>query len=254
MKDDSTHTDLLVDYLDGNLGADEKIRVEEQLASNAAMRDELEGLRLARLAVIKKGLSEQIKSVHGQMMNEFKESAAQRTPVRSIGRISLRIAASLFILIIGIAVVQYTLINADGLYQDKYVHFELRTSRGESDRDSLEKAFTLKDWDKVIQLYNNGNGSSASSHFFAGQAFLEKNNLQSAIISFEKSIELSKASNSTILLDDAEYYLALAYLKSGNTNKALPLFEKIHQDTDHLYHDKVGGWFLRKLRVLRWKQ
>jgi tetratricopeptide (TPR) repeat protein len=254
MMDDSTHTELLVDYLDGVLNTEQKKRVEQELASNAAMRTELEGLKSARLAVLKKGVSEQVKSVHGQMMNEFRAPEIHRAPVRSIGRITLRIAASLFILIIGLAVFQYALINSKNLYQDKYTPFELRTSRGEPAHDSIEQAFHDKNWDKVIQLYNVGNGLNASSHFFAGQAFLVKQNLQAAIASFERSIDLNKSANSNLFLDDAEYYLALTYLKAGNIDKALPLFEKIHQDSDHLYHDKVDGWFIRKLRVLRWKQ
>jgi hypothetical protein len=50
--------------------------------------------------------------------------------------------------------------------------------------------------------------------------------------------------------DDTEYYLAMSYLKNGQASDAVPIFEKIHEEPTHLYHDKVGNWFLRKLHWL----
>ncbi len=57
-----------------------------------------------------------------------------------------------------------------------------------------------------------------------------------------------------LMYDDAEYYLALSYLKNNETAEALPLFKKIHNNKAHLYNNKVSSWFLRKLQLLSWKQ
>ncbi len=99
MNENSTNTELLIQYLDGELHGEQLETFKKNLEANPALREELENLRLAREAVSAYGLQKKIRSIHPEMMRELKVKT-QPEPVitRMIFQYSLRVAAVLIIL------------------------------------------------------------------------------------------------------------------------------------------------------------
>ena len=64
--DNATHdmSEKLMQNLDGELPAADKVQLEQQLASDAALREELENLQLAREAVRSYGLNDMTVADH----------------------------------------------------------------------------------------------------------------------------------------------------------------------------------------------
>jgi hypothetical protein len=63
----------------------------------------------------------------------------------------------------------------------------------------------------------------------------------------------NRSGGKKVLNDDAEFYLALAYLKKGETKKSTDIFQKIHDNKNHLYNDQVTDLFLFRLKLLALK-
>lgn len=239
--------DMLIQYLDNELAPKDRQLVESALAVDAGLQQQLERLKLAKQAFQMYARQQQVSSIHSEMMKEL-----PRKPVRgSVFKMVMRIAALVIVLALIAGLVQYSLLDATRLYQSKYEAYELGTPRDDDSADALVKAYHNHDMAQVIALYES---NRTTDHFLAGQAYLALDNPQKAITAFDEQLKANAAATFKPYQDDTEYYLAMAWLKAGRTDKALPLFEIIHNQPAHAYHDQVSGWYLTKLRWLKRKQ
>jgi tetratricopeptide (TPR) repeat protein len=182
-------------------------------------------------AVRSYALRQQIASLHKEIMPELRNSVSGTSVFSMVARTSLKIAAGLIFLAFCAMLYLYFSTSKEDLFRSHYTSYAASAERG-----------------------NPGDISTAKVNFIAGQKDLEKGHAAEAIRSFQKILDENAASGGKRFNDDAEYYLALSYLKAGQINKALPLFERIYDDRDHLYHDQVSGWYLFRLKMLVYKQ
>jgi tetratricopeptide (TPR) repeat protein len=84
-------------------------------------------------------------------------------------------------------------------------------------------------------------------------ANLELKKYSEAIDAFGQVIAANAKSGDNYFQDEAEYYLALAYLASNQATKAMPLLEKIRADKNHLYNEKVNTMSSIDFGILRYK-
>ena len=254
MNDNFTNTTLLIRYMDQELSPEELASMEVNLATNKNLQAELENLKNTRLSISGLGLREQVARVHGEMMQEMKEVSKPFGKIRSITRLSMRIAAGIIVLIIAGASYQYFVITPERLFNENYSTYTIGSSRAADELSPLEKVFRQKDFKTTIALFNTIPNPDPRDYFLAGNTYLEIGDLSKAILHFNNCIATNHAFQTTAYLEDAEYYLAITYLKNKEINKALPLFEKIHKQPLHLYHDKVNSWFINKVKVAGWKK
>jgi tetratricopeptide (TPR) repeat protein len=252
MNDNSTNTDLLIRYMDGELENDELRFVTEKLAADNALAAELENLHLAKDAVKSYGLKTRIASVHADMMKELKESktSAPVIGLRSILKYSSRIAA-FAIIVLGLTFLyQYYTATPEQLFRNNYETFTLRETRGASEVSVLEQPYKKRDLQSTMSLFNQLKNPGAEDYFLNGNAALGNDRPVEAIKSFLALQQKNKENDTHLFEEDAQYFLALAYLRNNEAAAALPLFERIHADKNHPYHSKVSSWFLRKLERL----
>ena len=253
--DNSTHdmSEMLLRYLDGELEDHEKSQLEQKLATDPALQEELNNLRLAKESIRSYGLAGRVGKIHKEMMNEIPHS----TPViqisrrRQIIRYSIAVAAALLILFVGFKMFQDNNMTADQLYADNYKAYELTTLRsGETEPTIFEKAYRDKNYNEVITLYSSANPDDIQANFLTAMSHLELKEYDKAIENFKKNLELNKAAGTHLWQDQSEYYMALAYLKTENYSSSLELFQKINNDTEHLYHEKVSSKLLKQVKRL----
>ncbi|HWJ90855.1 MAG TPA: hypothetical protein VNR87_07070, partial [Flavisolibacter sp.] len=79
-----------------------------------------------------------------------------------------------------------------------------------------------------------------------GISYLEVNNPPAAVQQFD----IIRSGSDPTFREDAEFYLALAFIKNKQPSKALPLFEKIFNDKTHLYHQQVTEETIRDVKSL----
>lgn len=257
MDDNSTQmNELLVNYLDGDLTGASKEEFEKKLSADAGLREELEDLKAAREAIKMYGLNSQVRSVHQEMMAEMKPQGIVRNigSTRRIIRYSLTAAAS--VVVIGMIILGYYFfsLSSNKLYNEKYNSFELSSLRGSNENQftEIEKAFRQKNYSAVITIPQAGE-TNIKDQFLTGISYLELNKLPGAINVLKKVVALDQHSDHPIYKDEAEYYLALAYLKNKNYDNAIDLMWAIHNNTAHLYNNKFPKSFIHKVQLMRWR-
>ena len=176
-------------------------------------------------------MKQQIGKIHKEMMPRIKRSKPGLSVIRQIGRSSLKIAAGVLLLIVCGFFYLYVTISDKKLFDSHYISYASSVERGEQ---------------SVI--------APAKIYFLQGQEDLKNGNTEKAVNEFNKTLEENRKSGKAILNDDAEYYLALSYLKSGDAKSAIQIFEMIHDRRDHLYNSQVSSWFILRLKILALKQ
>ena len=94
--------------------------------------------------------------------------------------------------------------------------------------------------DSVIWDFKNLSAPVPEEYLLTGIAYLEKNQPEKAIETFKILIQKNQNSKTDFFEDDAEYYLAMSYLDNQESEKALPIFEKIKADPENRHYPDVG--------------
>lgn len=210
----------------------------------------------AATAVRQYNLLKQVNQVHMQFAGTIskKEETASTTKVVSMRprAFVMRIAAGLLLLLTGYTTVQYFNSTGSAFYKSLHNTYSAQESRTiiTEPRSELVEAYKKGDHTAVINLFAQLNNPGNRELFFAGNAYLESNNAVKSIELFTQIIARNKATGELLYQDEAEYYLAMAYLKNNETDKALPLLSKIADEPSHTYHNKVSRFTLFKMKWL----
>jgi predicted patatin/cPLA2 family phospholipase len=85
--------------------------------------------------------------------------------------------------------------------------------------------------------------------FLVGLSYLNTDNAASAITWLAPFLN----SNSSFQ-EDAEFYTALAYIKTKEYKKADEIVQKIIKQKDHLYRQQFSKKTVQQLKVLQWRE
>ncbi|TDW97033.1 tetratricopeptide repeat protein [Dinghuibacter silviterrae] len=169
----------------------------------------------------------------------------REAPVRRLAVISLSVAAGIALIL---CVGKYLLTTPTGMYDKMYTSYDMGTTRGGEELAPLEHAYQSKAWSAVDDIFRVKAFPTPEDRFLAGMAFMEQGQYAPAINQFRTVGRLG-----TDYRDESEYYLALAYLASHQTDSALLLFQKIKTDPEHLFYRKVKEINGVDLLILRTK-
>ena len=53
--------------------------------------------------------------------------------------------------------------------------------------------------------------------------------------------------------DGAEYYLALAHLRNRDFDESIELMTKVHDDPNHMYHERFSSKYIKKVKMVKWR-
>lgn len=251
MNDNDTNTALLIQYLDGELGSDVRAEVESKIAGDPLLKEELEHLRFAQLAIKSYGVRQKVAGIHAEMMKEeLTTLQPTKTPLRIMVKRVFSVAASIIIIMGMLSVYEYSTLSSDKLFKANYQSYAVHEMRGEQHSSQLEQLYKQHSMQQVIKKFAEENEPAVDDYFYAGNAYLIEHNPAMAIKTFELLHQKNISMQSHLLEDDAQYYLGMSYLLNNEPRKALPIFNYIHNDQQHLYHDKVGSLFLFKIKLL----
>lgn len=203
--------DLIEGYHKGTLSADELAMVQQRMSTDP----EFAG-KVADFTDIMKG----IKS-HEQ--KQFSENVASwekeiQSGNKTSSKFILRIAAALVVIVLT-SVVIFSRISGsnDDLYAKHFEPYEdVINVRGSTDQLLSEgmNAYNQKDYKKasdVLYRYVNANPSDLNAQFYLGISSIEAGKAGEGIRYLDNVIEARG-----MLVEQAQWYLALAYLKEGD--------------------------------------
>jgi hypothetical protein len=244
-----TNNEILIDYLDGQLSREESDRVEIRVKSDGQFAGELEYMRLAIDTVRQGAILNKVSSIRQSFENN-RTSTAKPAVIRSMYKISLRIAA-VFILLIGVTVLyKYISVSSQTLYEKEFTGYELSNTRGQSSNDAEIEAFRNKSWNDVITIHATETSHSNKSNFLTAIAEMQLKHFPQAVTLFESVLNSKSGDNS--YEEEAEYYISLAYLMNKEENKAIRMLDKIKADPTHTYYplaSKISGIDLKIIEL-----
>jgi tetratricopeptide (TPR) repeat protein len=251
MNENSPYDELVLKYLDKEMSETERVAFEISLKSNADLNERFEQLKTAAAAVQYYGIIKQVTEVRQQM--EALPAKENVVPLRAgrsrkkILRFSLAVAACILFLCIGFIGYRIYTLNGTDVYKENYVAYNLPNNRSSETISPLEKAYSERNYSLVAEL---GKGAKTGKEkLLTGLSYLELDQPEAAINSFNSLL----AGNDFTYKQDAEFYLSLALIKSGDYAKALPIMTRIHATPNHLYHNQVTKSSIRKVKILKWK-
>lgn len=243
-------------YLRNELTAEQKQNFEKQLHEDSTMAQELEDIRTAGALVKDFGQRESLKAIHEKMVSSANQQ--QRTALTGTN-FYLRVAAIIVFLVVAWAGIGLATLSTDSLYVDDYTAYVSESVRGESPEKpavshQLQMEYSNANYTRVVELYRQSQSKNLHESFIAGNAFLALNQPANAVTCFKRVLSLSAQENSFDYYQDAEYYLAWAYLKNNQFNESMRLFDKIYRSQFHTHNADVDAWFYWKLKLLQWKR
>jgi len=246
----------LVDQFDQKFSDKGSGEPDSRFLTDAEAAREWSYLRMAVEGVQETGLYDQITSVKTQWMAQQAAAAAPQpgAVIRSISRITMRVAACALILAGGTAVYKYMSASANHLYSEFNQPYVLNTSRGAAAPDEMDEAYRNKNWTAVTELFKRKKDKTNKTWFLAGMAAMESKDYTGAIGMFQQVIAANTQSGSDYFEDEAEFYLAMSWLARNEVKEAMPLLDKIKADKNHLYHDVVVRMSTLDLRIAEYKE
>jgi len=250
----SNYPEYLIDQLDQSLSGAIAPELSERLVHDQELAHEWQTLNLAVMAIREAGLNDQVAAIRKEFLAQpLQETKQKPAVVRTLYKNVLRIAASVIILAAAVSIYKYSTVNSVAVYDQYYSAFELNTSRGAGSSDAMEQAFRDKQWKEVVNQFNGLQVKNNKSYFLAGMADMELKNPAAAAPLFEQIIDKNKQSGENYFQDEAEYYLAIAYLGNHESGKAIVLLRKIKADKDHLYNRVVSNMSWLDLNIAAFK-
>ena len=246
MNENSTDTELLIRYMDGELQGEDLSQLENRLKAERSLQEELLTLELARDSIRHFGLKNRVNDIHRQIIPQLRQN---RPPglVRRLVRNSLKIAAAVVFILIVAGIYSNINLSSEQLFKSHYTGYNIRSSRGTDTNSALEDNYKRNRMAEVITTFKTIKNPSAFEYFLTGNAFLQTDQPGEASKYFMNALQKRENDSLQNIHEDAEYYLAMSYLKNNEVDKALPIFEKIHSENNHPYHNKVDYWFLKQL-------
>lgn len=253
-------------YLDRTLPLDEAFRLEEDLQTDADLQNLFDRVTVVRDVVRSSALRSRVRNLHMQLIDEIKQQEEIATPTPDFTKVrplryaqslrwGARVAASGLLLLAGYGSYKYGSTNIDSFYSDKFVAYQLPTSRGGADDviTSLESLYRAGNFAAVVQRFSGLAEASPHDQFLTGMAHLQQQQYGQAIERLSALQQTNELRRKPLFEQETDYYLALAYLGGGRIGDAYPLFEKINKTPRHMYHQNVTDQDLWKLGLLRWK-
>ncbi|RYY15489.1 MAG: hypothetical protein EOO04_28550 [Chitinophagaceae bacterium] len=230
--------ELLVDKMDAEMAAtysqyEGKTNSPQADPAYAELKTIVAGIRDA-------GLYEQVGKIRAQYNSTV---TTQKEPARLIKvnfrGTALRVAAAIIVIFISAAMYKYISVTDTSMYDEYYTPYQLNTARGNASLDAMEKAYRTKNWKGVINASSVTASSSNKEIFLLAMANMELKEFDMAIPGFNRILQRKQENADNYFVDEAEYYLAMSYLATSQSDKASDLFKKIAQEKDHSFYTQV---------------
>jgi hypothetical protein len=239
------------DYLLGYLDEIEKTEFEERLLLNAKLVEEVELNMDINSSIIEKdimnvraSLANIINEPNDSKIRKFIPASFKEKPLQLIGA-----AASIAAIIsTGFLSLNNENMNAEKLFRQAYHPYEasglFRSAVIANPAIIGVDLYNAHRYDEALTQFSlvlDENGEHPMSNFFSGLCFMEKNQFDNAIGSFQKVID----EKDNLFIEQAQWYIALSLLGSNRQKDAYQLLNQIVASNG--YYRKNAKDLLKKL-------
>ena len=165
---------------------------------------------------------------------------------------ALQIAAILMLVVVSAGIIKVANTRPEGVFDNNYSAYQLSVTRGADVSNALEQAYRSGNWAAVYNTFAATHAKTQKDYFLTAMAHMQQKEYYEAI-SLLKALMQYNQTGEPYFEDEAEYYLAMNYLATGQSALAVGLLDKIKADPRHLYHSKVMQMSKLDLGILRMK-
>lgn len=222
-------------FLRHEMTAEEEEIFKARMSNNPVLQQTTEEMRLLLIGV-------QEASLQGRLNEFHKELTSSAVPAKTSGKL-LRIkwlaaASVIIIILISASLFLFNKSEEEKLFAQYYQpDAGLLSAMGTSANYTFDRAMVdyktgnykaaIKSWESLHTMQPNND----TLNYFLGSAWLANNKAAKAV----PYLQQVAASPNSAFMSDANWYLALAYLKEKHTNEAIAALEKTtHPDKDAL--------------------
>lgn len=226
MMEEEKDIELLDGYLENTLGADDRSAVEARLQNDSGFRQLLEDLKILKES-IRQSSRVQLKEELVEIENKLSANPEGKTA--SLRPWIIGVAASLVLVVVTFLLWPKPTDTQElfAQYFEPYPNVIMPTVRGDLEPDTTlmakaYRAYDSGDYEKAISLFEQVAAKDEGVYLYLGNSYLATNNPEKAIVCFEKVWN-----DYDVFDEQAEWYLSMAYLKTGDLKKANDLLNAI---------------------------
>ncbi len=202
--------------------------MKESNKSQQAITEQLY-LQLAIDTIRLNAINEKVSTVRQSL-----EHKPEKAIIRSMYKISMRVAAILLLVIGSASLYKYMSVNSQSVYEKQFITYELSNTRGIETHSAIGESYRGKNWSEVVINYTKEKNPTNKSIFLAAMADMQLRQFANAV-SLLGQILHSKSTDHSYR-EEAEYYLALACLMNHEEDRGIQLMDKIRADRNHTYY------------------
>jgi hypothetical protein len=239
----------LTDYLDNQMNHEDAAKIQVAISQNTGMAHEWQSLNMAVETIRLDAINQKVTSIRSSV----ERSKEKKNPaiVRGMFKSVLRVAA-IAILLVGVAsLYKYMSVSSFSVYNNQFAGYELSNVRGADAVNPETEAYQNKNWNRVIETYNEENIPSDKSSFLAAIAAMHLNRFPQAIQLFNKILNSNSGNGS--FQEESEYFISLAYIMNHEEGKGIEMIKKIQADPNHTFYPAVSRISSVDLKILRFK-
>lgn len=239
-------------YLDGEMSPEEKTWFEKEMEDNPELGDEIQLRKEVNEAIMEEDVIQLRMQLDGIHRKRQAEKIRTVKPARTTRRVLLATSSvavlTVFILLGG----RYWWGNVapEKIFNRYYEPYEMPVYREAGTATDLlflkaMETYQNREFDRAIELFEEvlaQDVTKMDANLMSGISKIETERYGEATTNFRRIID----HRDNLFLDQAEWYLALSYLMTGETGKATALFEQIAGEEGT--YRKEAREILRKIR------
>lgn len=229
-------------YTENALPPDQRQRLEQQLATDATLRAELDAYQQFRYSIEAVQLKRQLEQVHtrldraGELSDRPPILAAPRLRRSRVQRVILFLCV-----LMGVGLGLYWLNRPTVAQQTFLAYYQPEpVARGLNDCGPETatgiRAYRAKNYRQALTDFEQLPASQPCVLYYRGISFLALDDASKAIVALENAVAQPGIAPD-LTHQKAEWYLALAYLKANQPDSARPMLRTITQQTGHPFQN-----------------
>lgn len=242
--------ELIDAFLSGDLSQAEEAAFLEAMRTDEALRQEVELHREMDTALTETDaltLRATLQRIHTRLADQPADDKIRKWRFTW----AYQAAAVLLLLIVSAGIYYYVqddTMSSEQLYSmyyqpDDAVMIMRAGASGTHDGQLMEalKKYEAQDYQGALQLFKQGE-SNLLVHFYSGLAYMEINNYEEAINSFQKIMDEGE----NLFVEQASWYQGLCYLKTGQNEKVLETLRQLAQEGNP--YEQRAEFIMQKLK------
>ncbi len=250
MKNQINYSEYVERYLDGEMTGQELIWFEKELDSNEWLQKELNLRKRVNQAILDKRYMkyhDELEDAYAAFANGGDSTSTRKRKFIVAGSVLISVLAAV-ILILNLTGKQYTNEQLfDRYYKTYESNMTFRSSDSGLDADLARamQCYENENYAEALKLFENIlliDPNRIGLNFYSGVSQMEIKEYELAGKSFGKVID----DRYNMYLEQAEWYLSLCYIITGQDDKAIHLLESIIENDG--FYRKEAGKIMKKLR------